>query len=126
MTSREGDCFEVALKVAIELRSVNPSGQLWITHGLPIGRGPDNNGKRYWHAWVECVPDRTMPLVMCIDRSNGLDLAMPKGQYYAAGQLSRDWVWRFTLPEANHSSVMLGHAGPWIYGHSLLDETRRP
>lgn len=119
-----GNCFEVAQKVALDAYLANPAGSLWIVHGLPVGRGDDNLGLRYWHAWVEVVPDNSAPLVMCVDRSNGLDIAMPKAQYYALGNLNRNWVWRFTLPEALRTQVLLEHGGPWVYGSALLEEVR--
>jgi hypothetical protein len=68
-----------------------------VVHGLPVGRGPVNAGKRYWHAWVEVT---TGDSVEVIDRSHGLNVRMPRDRYYAHGQLDEDHVWRFTPGEA--------------------------
>ena len=45
----EGDCFPVASNVALRTQGTD----VRVVHGLPVGQGLVNKGKRYWHAWVE-------------------------------------------------------------------------
>lgn len=101
-----GDCFQVAVRIAEQAAPIsNPT----IVHGLPIGRGPLNAGKRYWHAWVE-VEDSTG--ITVIDRPRGETIMLPQGMYYNMGRIEQ--TWRFTLAEARAEMVERGHWGPWV------------
>lgn len=132
MITKLGDCFQVAVQVATERATAKDHA--WIVHGLPIGTGPANRGKRFWHAWVEIdltveIPpemlegatgSRSITTTICLDRSNGHDTQLPKEVYYKVGQLEEQWVWRFTLAEAVERMNLLDHYGPWVYGYQLL------
>lgn len=144
-----GDCFIVAANLGIgtgvrffdtrvlglEAIELGDHDTLHVVHGLPVGRGPQNEGKRYWHGWVEVtrrihVPDEVraahpellrlfddtgeLETSTVVDRSSGQDLALPRELYYAMGGLSTEQVWRFTPDEARHELVTRGHYGPWI------------
>lgn len=130
-----GNCFPVAYHLAIldpGMLDVNED-EITVVHGLPIGRGDQNGGKRFWHAWVEVcrtiwIPDETIeaypefahlnPTVLdtVIDRSSGKNLSIPKSAYYAMGELDDDFVWRFTPEEAIEERERRGHVGPWVDG----------
>lgn len=117
-----------------------------VVHGLPRGRGPGNAGLRYWHAWVEVTRRARIPedvrkahpellqlldeageleTVIVLDKSNGLDVAMPRQAYYALGGLSEGDVWRFTVLEARHELREREHWGPWVDGWENLEEVEQ-
>lgn len=110
MTER-GDCFQVAANLVLGRRD----GSV-VVHGTPIGRGPENFGERFWHAWVE-TPDG-----LAIDKSNGRDLSMSAGLYYHFAQIDPDLhiFGRYTANEAVKMMCALGHYGPWVPGWETL------
>ncbi len=133
---RGGDCFEVALRVAYELSRKGHADHpvnyenVCVVHGTPLGRGPHNNGKRYWHAWVEHTQHwvchagwitekaTTLKLESVVDRSNGLDVEMPRAMYYNMGRMREKHVLRFSTV-GDHDEAMAradghGHYGPWV------------
>ena len=106
MTARKrGDCAEVAARIVLD---DNPDDAFVLAHGYPIGRGPDNGGERYFHAWVETI-DGTL----VIDRSNGLDVTTARALYYAVGQIDETDVIRYDAIDVRHNIVTTGHWGPW-------------
>lgn len=100
-----GNCFEVALHVAVAEKAT-------LVHGVPVGRGPANKGKRYAHAWVEANG-------LAFDFSNGLRLRLPVGVYYRKGKMSELHVRRYSAVEAAHLMLTHEHYGPW--DQQLLD-----
>jgi hypothetical protein len=61
----EGDCFMVAFHTAERLHGR-------VVHGLPLGKGSLNLGKRYWHAWVEVYAARQRHSgIVVVDIANG-------------------------------------------------------
>lgn len=110
----DGDCFEVALKLAME----DPG--LTVVHGLPLGTGPENDGKRFWHAWCEQTEVLEFPnhpetrLTFVIDQSNGRDFCVPRALYYKIGHIEQ--TWRYTLDEAAAQALRHEHYGPWNDG----------
>lgn len=100
-----GDCFQVAIKVCESL----PGSK--IVHGLPVGRGPLNEGKRYWHAWVE---QTVHGVALVVDKANGLDLELPASLYYRMAQLDEEHVHRFDIDEAYVEMLRREHYGPWV------------
>lgn len=106
------NCFEAALAVANEDRL-----RTTIVHGIPLGRGGANGGQRYWHAWAE-VGD------VVVDRSHGLEVVMPRDEYYRIGNIER--TWRFTFVEAKINLAAYDHYGPWVPDYeSLVDALGR-
>lgn len=114
-----------------------------VVHGLPVGHGPENEGQRYWHAWIEVTRRARIPkdvrrahpellqlldeageleTVVVVDRSNGLDVALPRQAYYALGALDEAHVWRFTPLEARRELYAREHWGPWVDGWKQLEE----
>jgi hypothetical protein len=103
----KGDCAEVAALLVIDYPTAQFPDYL-VCHGEPVGRGEANGGAQYFHAWVES-PDGTV----VIDRSNGLDVTMPRAVYYAIGQIDETEVDRYTADEVRRLIVDTGHWGPW-------------
>lgn len=144
-----GDCFEVAARlVAYDARSALELGdrdEARVVHGLPVNRGPVHAGKRYWHAWVEVTRRARIPgdvrrahpellrlldeageleTGVVVDRSNGLDVALPRAAYYALGGLGEGQVWRFPVIEARLEMKRRGHYGPWVDDWESYEEVR--
>lgn len=105
-----GDCFEAA-------------GKYIIDHGLRLlGSGPAENpglilvhgevmhsfqGFGYGHAWVE--DGNTV-----IDKSNGRNIRMPKGEYYNLGGVEVfNNMHRYTPEQTRKKILQYKHWGPW-------------
>jgi transglutaminase-like putative cysteine protease len=104
-----GDCFEAALAAASYLWEQGE--EAFLAHGRPVGRGPENGGVRYWHAWAEAKVAGRGWLV--IDISNGHRVGMKRTAYYRAGQIDPAQVHRFTQAQAVAEMAGRGHYGPW-------------
>lgn len=102
-----GDCFEVSVKLMEEVTG------LTLVHGLPIGRGPANRGKRYWHAWCEMTAGDGVTRV-CLDFSSGKRVALERSLYYSAGQIEQTWEYR--LSKMRSMLDRHQHYGPWVEG----------
>lgn len=101
-----GNCFSMAWRVA------HDEGKgLLVVHGLAVGRGPANNGKRFWHAWNE-----TEDGMIAVDRSNGLKVLVGRDTYYHIGQIEEEMVWRYSLEEAAVLMLRQDSYGPWVEG----------
>lgn len=145
-----GNCFEVAAQLVAydaHLRlKLGDRDEARVVHGLPVGRGSHNEGKRYWHAWVEVTRRARIPedvrrahpellllldeageleTVVVIDKSNGLDLALPRVAYYAIGGLGEDQVWRFPVIQARLELKRRGHYGPWVDDWESYEEVEQ-
>lgn len=105
MATKRGDCAQVAATIVLD-QEVDAG--LLLVHGYPIGRGPVNGGKRFFHAWVETEDGTTV-----IDKSNGLDVTWPRPAYYAVGKIDEDHVTRYDVIDVRHNIVTTGHWGPW-------------
>lgn len=140
----DGDCFLVAAHLGmgfepLEGFEVNDE-DVRIVHGLPVGRGSLNSGRRFWHAWVEVTlrtpltedmkamgfgqnfPNDELVTELVVDRSNDQDVVMPRAMYYNIGQLHDGYVWRYTLDEARQEMVDRGTYGPWVDGYEEMEE----
>lgn len=120
----DGDCFPVAIHVAEEETELHAecevAAEVFVVHGLPVGQGKENLGKRYWHAWVEVAyPDGE---VLVMDRSNGHDWEMDRDEYYRIGKLDEDHVWRFPMPGALTTMNDWDTYGPWVEDWDDLQE----
>jgi hypothetical protein len=103
-----GDCFETAMYVAKETGGM-------VVHGLPIGRGPLNRGRRYWHAWCESNG-------LVLDFASGRSIRYPVAIYYRKGRLSEEHIYRYTLEEAIANATEDGSYGPWVEGYKEMEE----
>ena len=116
-----GDCFSVAVHAVIEDET------LYVAHGYVTSRSPGGTapvGMRHWHAWAEdemTVDHPALPVpfvsVLCIDRSNGLDVTLPRTTYYALGSIDSGQVRRYTAAEVADAIRRFGHYGPWDDEH---------
>jgi hypothetical protein len=122
----KGDCFSLALSLVagyVHGDPVNnpddqapmPGGK--VVHGLPIGRGPENMGKRYWHAWVEVVING---VVTVMDYSNDQRITMPRDEYYRFGNIQQ--VWRYNAHQARAQFKKQQRCGPWVKGWESMSE----
>lgn len=107
----KGDCFTVAWRLAID--ADEDGCEMMVCHGLPVGRGVENEGKRFWHAWCEYEMDGQW---WVLDYSNDLELFALRDLYYAIGQITPEHVWRYTLEEAMRVSLVEDTYGPWVEG----------
>lgn len=98
-----GDCFVAAWRAAVSFPGCR------IVHGLPIGTGTFNRGKRYWHAWLETKIGNED---VCISIQHNVAKVVPRHVYYDAGQIETTFV--FTFEEAALEMVTRGHYGPWV------------
>jgi hypothetical protein len=121
-----GDCFEVAGRLMQSRFRDDPTARL--CHGIALGSGPENNGRRFWHAWVEHtwsaadlvrgmglkVRGEQATFVMCVDQSNGNDGWLPAALYYRVGAIKPEEVWRYDWHDAAVKMVSTEHWGPWV------------
>lgn len=119
MTS--GDCFKVAANLAFAMADQPEVIDVVVAHGLPIGRGPENTGKRYWHAWVEVKVEGQSWAVL--DFSSGQRLGMKRSRYYRLGKIVGEHVWRYSVEEARAEILRVETWGPWVDDYEALDET---
>lgn len=101
------DCFESATKLLLSRQLPGAA----LVHGLPIGTGPLNRGKRYWHAWVERPLDGVN---MVFDFSDGKRLGLPADEFYTGGKI--ELTWKYTLSQAKMMMERYGTYGPWVDG----------
>jgi hypothetical protein len=102
-----GDCFEVAFRLVVDpLEEHGLPRHARLCHGYVTGQGPDVEGKRFMHAWVEVG-------AVVIDRSNGLDVTALRPGYYRLGQIDYAQVRRYSRWQAAGHGLREGHFGPW-------------
>lgn len=105
-----GDCFQAALGISEVMWAQGI--EAFVAHGMPIGRGPENNGVRYWHGWCEAkLPGRGWYV---LEASNGQRLAIKRTDYYRAGKINPEEVRRFGPDETEREKEDRGHFGPWV------------
>ena len=111
-----GNCFDAAL-----IAHVGLPGSI-LCHGLPLGNGPKNSGRRFWHGWVELERDGTW---MVLDIASGNRALMPRDEYYQTGHIDHDkHVWRYPLGSTKVFLEIYRHYGPWPTGwETMVDET---
>lgn len=121
----DGDCFQTAIQVAIELISEGCEN-VRVCHGSPLGTGGEALGVRFPHAWVEVtekghdilnykgegVPE-LIDIAWAIDRSNGGDIKIPAFVYRAMGRVDDDVVMVYTHMECVEMLLRHQHYGPW-------------
>lgn len=116
------NCFEAAIECAATLVGVGSGCDVRICHGLPLGQGGDTNKERYAHAWVEARPPGGK--WYALDVSHGLQVVMPRTEYYRIGCIDGDGVARFTTAEARDAIERLGHLGPWDRNQDTFEYMR--
>jgi hypothetical protein len=110
-----GNCYEAAIAF-VKSRPWTEQQRYRICHGTAFGRGGDAAGKWFAHAWVEYdlpVPGLAEPVVMVIDRSNGLAVHTTQAAYYRLGRIGDETVRRYSWRTANIWMGRLSHYGPW-------------
>jgi hypothetical protein len=122
----KGDCFEKVIDVVTELLALQAE-DVMIVHGLPIGQGEENLGRRYWHAWVEAkVRDSSnggKPTWIVADWSAGKPRTFyRRTSYYRIGKIPQHLVFRYTIEQAAEHMADTGHYGPWVPNADELEE----
>lgn len=108
-----GDCFVVAATL------VTHDADLELCHGSVWH--PETGV--HAHAWVEqtltmkfpTAPDEFVDVqtIVCIDKSNGNDITMPRAVYYKFGRIEETAVKRYSTAEAIWHMCNSEHYGPW-------------
>jgi hypothetical protein len=106
------DCFPAAMTCVATLE--HEGTEVLLAHGIPLGRGGDALGIRYWHAWAEVKPAGQPWHV--IDLSNGARAGMPRAAYYRLGRIDPTAVHRYTPAEMHEQIALHGTYGPWAEG----------
>jgi len=109
-----GDCYVVAARLITSAEFLtDPTARL--VHGTVERR---SDGLRHSHAWIETSQTfendawpHPITMITCIDRSNGLDMALPGELFYKVGRVSD--VTRYTPVEAMKEMLRTGQYGPW-------------
>lgn len=106
-----GNCFTEALTTAGQLVREGHERVL-ICHGRPTGRGVENKGKPFWHAWVEV---KIHGQWVVFDLTAG-QKTLPRALYYSIGHIGRNGqpLYRYTPAEALKWISEHEHAGPWV------------
>lgn len=103
MANGKGDCFVVAGHLMMDHDFLDDHPDAVCIHASVEGRGR-LAGRRLVHAWIEAGG-------VAIDKSNGLDIAMPAELYRAIG--SATMVHEYTPDQARRLMVERGVFGPW-------------
>jgi hypothetical protein len=124
----KGDCYSAAVETMKDLLADDQDyDHVFVVHGQPIGTGPENNGKRYNHAWVEVVltvkvPDDApddfhhldgMSIITVHDNSNDNSVVMPRDLYYHYGNIYYDEVTLYEWADVQENLAFYRHWGPW-------------
>jgi len=106
-----GDCYEAAGRYVQDATLTGDAGNLTLVHGVVSGQGP-LEGRRIGHAWVE-VSTSHEEISLVVDRSQGQNLVLMRGDYYRLGQIDPNECKRYTPEEAIIEMVRSEHWGPW-------------
>lgn len=131
-----GNCYEAAVHTIADILDPTMDDEAYerekaryqVVHGVVLGRG-ELEGVRFDHAWVERTdeppdmsgldPDQaemfreSFSWVTVIDRSNGMEVELPREVYYALGDVDQETVRRFTWDEAVDQMAESRVYGPW-------------
>lgn len=119
----ERNCFEAAMHVIGQLPvDANPQ----VCHGIAVGVGGEAEGRRYWHAWVEvdAASGRRAAKRVVLDYSHGLDVQMPRHDFYRRGTIDPMEVWRWSPVDAVHMILDYETWGPWVPDFDSLTDPR--
>lgn len=97
-----GDCFEISGRYIMDQYFLGKK-DLYLCHGTVTGQRRIE-GVQYDHAWIEDGD-------LCIDKSCGRNIQLPKAIYYISGQIEN--VKRYNYEEMSHMINQYGHWGPW-------------
>ena len=108
---REGNCYPTAARIILAYAYSEDAQEIRLVHGTVTGQsGTALAGVRFGHAWVEELVDGVW---WAIDKSNGNDVRIPAGLYYAIGQIRPNEVVRYEPDEAIEMLATHKHYGPW-------------
>ena len=96
-----GDCFVAAGRYILYSKDDNEK----LVHGVVEGQD-ELYGILFTHAWVERGN-------ICIDKSNGKNLELPKNVYYALGKVREKYIKKYSKIETTKNLLKFEHWGPW-------------
>ena len=109
-----GDCFEAAANYVMDHQFSNSNTELKLVHGIVSGQGP-LEGLMFPHGWVEHGD-------IVIEKSNGLDLEIPKGLYYTLGHILEKNIRHYSYKEMAKMMTEHGTYGPWELPDDVIPE----
>lgn len=122
MNVRSGDCYQAAASAIV--RGGLPRGTT-LVHGTVTGRRGELRGRRFGHAWLEYQRDLDGRLHwLCLDVTNGHEIELPRGAYYAIGKIDPEEVTRYDRDATLKALLDHEHFGPWE-PHRLNDPPQK-
>jgi len=115
-----GDCMQAAANLMLRFytdlygKREKSKGSPVLVHALVYGRG-EVKGLRFPHAWVEDGDE-------VIDKSNGLNVRLPKKLYYTLGKIDpnqRGAYKKYAFSDMKKKLISTGHYGPWDLDEKL-------
>jgi len=95
---RTGNCWQASMDKLLEL--ANPD--VFLVHGMPMGRGKIAQYGRYPHAWLELYD---------MVYETRFDTWLPVDYYYELGQIK--YRVRYSMRETRRMVLRKGTYGPW-------------
>jgi len=104
----KGDCYWAASNFMMN-KNIRGEGERYtLVHGEVAGQG-QLEGTNFGHAWI--VDNKTGNV---IDKSNGRNIVVPLGLYYAIGHIHEiDNFYEYDYSEYASKVMAAGHHGPW-------------
>ena len=115
-----GDCMQAAANLMLRFytdlygKREKSKGSPVLVHALVYGRG-EVKGLRFPHAWVEDGDE-------VIDKSNGLNVRLPKKLYYTLGKIDpnqKGAYKKYAFSDMKKKLISTGHYGPWDLDEKL-------
>jgi len=104
MKTESGNCYETAGNYMVERCALGRSCKLTLVHAEVTGQGP-LDGLKYGHAFI-------LDGDIVIDKSNGLNIEMPKQVYYLIGGIGAN-VYEYSFEDFRQKIMEYKHWGPW-------------
>lgn len=106
----DGDCYETAGKIILDMHPLSKKlkiAECKLVHALVMGQG-DLTGYRFGHAWI-------LHKNKVYDFSNGNEIIMDAGLYYAIGQVEKKkgFYAEYEPNAARMKVLMKEHWGHW-------------
>lgn len=103
INNMNGNCYSANARYLLYDINASDAVEYRLCHGVAINQV---DGEPYGHCWLEHKG-------IAIDKSNGLDVEVPLGIYYAIGKIKK--VFRYTVYEVRKKLLEYEHWGAWDY-----------